>query len=516
MNKNILFTDIVGYSKLTGDDQSLALELLNEHDKIIEPIISRYKGQIIKRIGDAIVAIFNNTEQMIQTSIEIQQSLKNRNIRNTKARHIVLRIGLHYGNVTIKGNEIYGAGYDLGSEIEPIAEYGGIAISESVYSNSNEDNELIVKGVNNHFFIQPIAKFNFKSNSTPILIYKLYLNLLDWYDQLYSDSSKYLLNQHVSSNRYNITDLIKYNAIDLKDHLTKANTFLDNHNLSYAIYHYKMYLDYSKKSNIDIELLILKVFSECGLVRLVDSAFKKNKFNLDLAILIKGINFFNHKKWDEASIKFDAFLQNSKNLYIFDALYYLLIILFNQKKYNDIIKVIDSKSHLIESSILHSSIISIIQKIVLLTLDQNKHKHYDDIIKLYNSFDKYFCSINILNKKKYSLFLYYFVIQFYYKFDSIEKAINIQNIATSLIKECQSSITGFLLRQLFFKNPILHQIIMEPLEFELIDNEGLDDIYDLDDILSDQQEVNKFCISCGIKNNIKFKFCTSCGKKLIN
>ena len=57
---NIMFTDMVGYSKLTGDDQHLALELLKEHDKIIEPIINRYNGKIVKRIGDAIVATFDN------------------------------------------------------------------------------------------------------------------------------------------------------------------------------------------------------------------------------------------------------------------------------------------------------------------------------------------------------------------------------------------------------------------------------------------------------------------------
>ena len=45
--QSILFTDIVGYSKLTGENQSLALELLNEHDKIIEPIIKRYSGIIV-------------------------------------------------------------------------------------------------------------------------------------------------------------------------------------------------------------------------------------------------------------------------------------------------------------------------------------------------------------------------------------------------------------------------------------------------------------------------------------
>ena len=259
MKTNILFTDIVGYSKLTGDDQSLALELLNEHDKIIEPIIKRYQGTIVKRIGDAIVAIFDETKQMIQVSIEIQQSLKNRNNRNIKSRQLVLRIGLHYGTISIQDQEIHGKGYDLASEIEPICEYGGIAISDAVYSQSHEDNELIVQGINNHFFIHPIAEFNFKSHSKPVLVYKLYLNLLDWYDELYSETHEYLADQHVSTDKYSITNIKIHGSKSLDTHLDLADSFLNEHNLSYAVYHYKIYLDSCKENNQAIELKILKI-----------------------------------------------------------------------------------------------------------------------------------------------------------------------------------------------------------------------------------------------------------------
>ena len=80
-----MFTDMVGYSKLTGNDQNLALELLKEHDKIIEPIIEKNEGSIVKRIGDAIVAIFNKSDNIIDSSVEIQTALKKRNISNTKS-----------------------------------------------------------------------------------------------------------------------------------------------------------------------------------------------------------------------------------------------------------------------------------------------------------------------------------------------------------------------------------------------------------------------------------------------
>ena len=146
MDTNVMFTDMVGYSKLTGDDQNLALELLKEHDKIIEPIIAKYKGSIVKRIGDAIVAIFDDSEHIIQSAVEIQQELKNRNNRNTQSRHIILRIGLHYGEITLKNDEVYGLGYELASSIEPICEYGGIAVSKDLYEHAHENHELILRG----------------------------------------------------------------------------------------------------------------------------------------------------------------------------------------------------------------------------------------------------------------------------------------------------------------------------------------------------------------------------------
>ena len=523
MNTNILFTDIVGYSKLTGDDQSLALELLNEHDKIIEPIISRYSGKIVKRIGDAIVAIFDDSKNMVQTSIEIQQSLKNRNNRNIKSRHLILRIGLHYGDVTIKNNEVYGKGYDLASEIEPICEYGGIAISDTVYSQVSEDNELIIQGVNNNFFINPIAEFNFKSQSSPVLIYKLYLNLLDWYDELYTDASKYLSNQHISDDKYNINNLKDYYSSNLDVHLDLAESFLNKHNLSYAIYHYKIYLDYSTKPSSDIELKILKIFAECGLIRLVNKTFKNNNFgNNNLVSLIQGINLLNQKSWDDAINKFETFLYNDSSDFLIDGFYYLITTLFKQNKYDSIIKLIDSKKKHINQTNIHAFIIPIIKEIALFKLNNNND---DIIIKLSSKFDNYLASLDKLIEKKYALFLYYPLLSFHQHHTTIENAINIQNQATTVIKECESAISGFLLRQLFLKNPILHQIIMEPLALEFIEDEGLDE-YNLDDIFKEvsvsdysetkQKENSKICTTCDAKNSIKFQFCISCGGKFIS
>ena len=213
-----MFTDMVGYSKLTGDDQNLALELLKEHDKIIEPIIYNNQGAIVKRIGDAIVATFSQSEQIIDSAVEIQNALKKRNISNTKSRQIVIRIGLHYGDVVLKNDEVYGLGYDIASSIEPIGEFGGIAFSQDLYENSHYNDELVVKGSNNHFFVRPVAKFSFKVCPEPITVYKLYLSLLDWYDESSEESHSYLVKQNINKNIYEIinNDLIKQNSPSLR------------------------------------------------------------------------------------------------------------------------------------------------------------------------------------------------------------------------------------------------------------------------------------------------------------
>ena len=527
MNTNILFTDIVGYSKLTGRDQSLALELLTEHDKIIEPIIKKYNGNIVKRIGDAIVAIFKNTNSMIQTSIEIQQSLKNRNNRNLKSRELVLRIGLHYGEITLQDNEIYGIGYDLASEIEPICQFGEIAISQAVYEQVNQHNELIVEGVENNFFINPIAYFQFKSSNKPLLVYKLYLNLLDWYDELYTQLPDYLLDQHVSSNIYDIKNIYSFNSKKLTQKLDLGNQFLQKHNLSHAVYFYKKYLNDSNKPNIEIELLILKIFAECGLVRLINKAISKFNYENNLILLIEGINLFNQKNFDDSLIKFDSFLNEKPKHYLFDGLYYSIIILFNQKKYDAIIQRIKFHNSTILESKIHSYIFQNIQKIILSELNDNNNQKQKLAFNLDDKLSTYISSLDLLDQK-YTLFLYYIFIQFSQKYSKAEQAINIQNQAISIIKLCTSSISDFTLRLLFSKRSILHQLISERLELELefVDHEGLDD-YDFDDIVTEQYNFDdditnknkqgiQFCNSCDSENSVQFKFCTTCGLKLVH
>lgn len=507
MNKNVMFTDIVGYSKLTGADQNLALELLKEHDKIIEPIIKQHKGKIVKRIGDAIVAIFNHSKEVIQSSVEIQQALKNRNNRNTKNRHIIIRIGLHYGEIIIKKDEIYGLGYELASSIEPICEFGGIAISEDLYQQSHEKNELIIHGDGSHFFIRPIANFSFKAISNKLKIYKLYLNFLDWYDESQSQVHSYLKEQNIKSNQYDFKNISSnYNANI--QHYDKAFSFYKNNNFSYALYHYKMYLDGNIENQKDTNLYILYIYACLGLDRLVDRICKtlSDNFISELNLnLIKGIKNFNQNNFTESQIYLEKYINTKKINFLNEATSYLLIIYFQNKDYQkglDLISFIENCFKSNNDNTVHFRGIKNIFQFFKFETDEVKQQ----IISQYSIF------LNLKSNGKLNLFLFWFLIQFYQKINDSKTSIELQNHAILLIEFISNQISGLQLKGIFVEKPLLHQMLNEELEFNFISENNNEDF--IDDTIKIKNEIFKFCTNCGFNNDKSFSFCPSCGQKL--
>ena len=70
------------------------------------------------------------------------------------------------------------------------------------------------------------------------------------------------------------------------------------------------------------------------------------------------------------------------------------------------------------------------------------------------------------------------------------------------------------MKQFFLEKPLLHQLLIEEIEFNFIEDEGLDDFAEPERIKTDQLAVFNFCTECGFKNENKFQFCPSCGSKL--
>jgi adenylate cyclase len=128
----IMFTDMVGYSALAQRDDKLALELLEEHRRLLREIFPRFNGTEIKTIGDAFLIEFNSALEAAQCAIEIQRTLAKRNHDVSSDRRIELKIGIHIGDVVHRGGDVYGDGVNIASRIEPLAGAGGICVSMDV------------------------------------------------------------------------------------------------------------------------------------------------------------------------------------------------------------------------------------------------------------------------------------------------------------------------------------------------------------------------------------------------
>src|SRR5256885_1009384 len=128
----IVFTDMVAYCALAQRDEAYALELLEEHRRMLREILARFRGTEIKTIGDAFLLQFHSALEAVQCAIEIQRTFAKRNHDVPSERRIELRIGIHLGDVVQRDGDVYGDGVNIASRIEPLAGPGGICISEDV------------------------------------------------------------------------------------------------------------------------------------------------------------------------------------------------------------------------------------------------------------------------------------------------------------------------------------------------------------------------------------------------
>ena len=124
----IMFTDIVGCTALMGKDEEQALQLLQKNRGLLKPIIEQFRGEWLKEMGDGTLSSFASAVDAVNCALAIQQVLKD-------DPDLKLRIGIHVGDVVVEGGDVFGDGVNVASRLEPLAEPGGICVSERVYED---------------------------------------------------------------------------------------------------------------------------------------------------------------------------------------------------------------------------------------------------------------------------------------------------------------------------------------------------------------------------------------------
>ncbi|MEK7874807.1 MAG: adenylate/guanylate cyclase domain-containing protein, partial [Pseudomonadota bacterium] len=130
----ILMTDIVGYSGYMERDEQRTYRMLLEHNNIVRAAVVKYRGREIKTIGDAFFVVFRSAADAVDCAISVQQSFKEFNANKEDPDKIIIRVGIHLGEVMITANDVFGDGVNIAARIEPLAEPGGICLSGEVYS----------------------------------------------------------------------------------------------------------------------------------------------------------------------------------------------------------------------------------------------------------------------------------------------------------------------------------------------------------------------------------------------
>jgi class 3 adenylate cyclase/pimeloyl-ACP methyl ester carboxylesterase len=130
----ILAADVAGYSRLMSQDEAGTLADLKTHrSELIEPAVAKYGGRIVKLMGDGILAEFSSVVAAVECAAEVQREMAQRNRGKSEARRMLLRIGIHLGDVITDADDIYGDGVNIAARLEALAEVGGICISGQVY-----------------------------------------------------------------------------------------------------------------------------------------------------------------------------------------------------------------------------------------------------------------------------------------------------------------------------------------------------------------------------------------------
>lgn len=129
----ILYADVAGYSRLTGEDEEGTHRRLRVYLDEITGSIERHGGTVMHFAGDAVLADFPSVVDGLICALNIQRELAIRNESLADARKLQFRIGMNLGDVIFDRHEIYGDGVNVAARLEALAEPGGICISGMVF-----------------------------------------------------------------------------------------------------------------------------------------------------------------------------------------------------------------------------------------------------------------------------------------------------------------------------------------------------------------------------------------------
>jgi class 3 adenylate cyclase len=166
----IMAADVAGYSKLVAEDEEETVRRLAVYRAVIDDFIAKAGGRVFNTAGDAVLAEFPSAVEAVRCAIDIQESLRTRNLAYPPSRQMNFRIGITIGDVIERDGDLLGDGVNIAARLEGLAQVGGICISRAVH-------EQVVNKLSVQF--ADIGEQQVKNIPTPVYAYMLQLRAED-------------------------------------------------------------------------------------------------------------------------------------------------------------------------------------------------------------------------------------------------------------------------------------------------------------------------------------------------
>jgi adenylate cyclase len=174
----IMFTDIVGFTALSQRNESLALSLLDEQRELLRPIFNMHGGREVKTRGDAFLVNFPSALNAVKCAYEIQKITRELNNSLPKDRRVLLRIGVHLGDIIESRGDISGDAVNVASRIEALADSGGVCVTRQIYDQ-----------VENKFDL-PLTSIGLRSLKNVSAAMEVYRMVMPWDDSTVVSTSE--------------------------------------------------------------------------------------------------------------------------------------------------------------------------------------------------------------------------------------------------------------------------------------------------------------------------------------
>ena len=130
----ILALDVVGYSRLMGEDEEGTLVALKTvRSEVGDPKITEHRGRIVKSTGDGLLVEFASAVDAVRCAIEMQRGMSVRNAAAPPGRRIEFRMGINVGDIIVEDDDIFGDGVNIAARLEALAAPGGICLSAAAH-----------------------------------------------------------------------------------------------------------------------------------------------------------------------------------------------------------------------------------------------------------------------------------------------------------------------------------------------------------------------------------------------